>query len=225
MMILTQTLKMPTTVMPTTVKRWLGKKLMVICLLPMALAGLPAHADSQINAATEVITKMIGEVEAYLATDSGDVAKRTQNIAQLFDTHFDLEGIARFSAGPYWRAATDQERITYIQTMRDVMVGTVVRNFDQLSGLNFTTIDSQAKGEKMVLVRGTFNDATGKRPPVSVGWRVITPSAAPAKVLDVEIENISMLVTQKQENIAIIRKNEGRFSALIEAMKERRQSR
>jgi hypothetical protein len=34
-----------------------------------------------------------------------------------------------------------------------------------------------------------------------------------------------MLVTQKQENIAIIRKNEGRFSALIEAMKERRQSR
>ena len=219
MMILTQT-----PAISTIVKRWLGKMLMVICL-PMTLAGLPANADSQINAATEVIGKMIGEVETYLATDPGDVARRTQNIARLFDTHFDLEGIARFSAGPYWRAATDQERITYIQTMRDVMVGTVVRNYDQLSGLNFTTIDSQAKGDKMVLVRGTFNDASGKRPPISVGWRVITPGAAPAKVLDVEIENISMLVTQKQENIAIIRKNEGKFSALIEAMKSRQQSR
>jgi len=218
MMILAQT-----PAISVMVKRWLGKMLMVICLL-MALAGLPANADSQINAATEVISKMIGEVETYLATDPGDVARRTQNIARLFDTHFDLEGIARFSAGPYWRAATDQERITYIQTMRDVMVGTVVRNFDQLSGLNFTTIDSQAKGDKMVLVRGTFNDASGKRPPISVGWRVITPGAAPAKVLDVEIENISMLVTQKQENIAIIRKNEGKFSALIEAMKSRQQS-
>jgi hypothetical protein len=30
-----------------------------------------------------------------------------------------------------------------------------------------------------------------------------------------------MLVTQKQENITIIRQNEGRFSALIEAMKKR----
>jgi len=219
MMILTQT-----PAISVMVKRWLGKMLMVICL-PMALAGLPANADSQINAATEVISKMIGEVETYLATDPGDVARRTQNIARLFDTHFDLEGIARFSAGPYWRAATDQERITYIQTMRDVMVGTVVRNFDQLLGLNFTTIDSQAKGDKMVLVRGTFNDASGKRPPISVGWRVITPGAAPAKVLDVEIENISMLVTQKQENIAIIRKNEGKFSALIEAIKSRQQSR
>ena len=219
MMILTQT-----PAISVMVKRWLGKMLMVICL-PMALAGLPANADSQINAATEVISKMIGEVETYLATDPGDVARRTQNIARLFDTHFDLEGIARFSAGPYWRAATDQERITYIQTMRDVMVGTVVRNFDQLLGLNFTTIDSQVKGDKMVLVRGTFNDASGKRPPISVGWRVITPGAAPAKVLDVEIENISMLVTQKQENIAIIRKNEGKFSALIEAIKSRQQSR
>ena len=218
MMILTQT-----PAISVMVKRWLGKMLMVICL-PMTLAGLPANADSQINAATEVISKMIGEVETYLATDPGDVARRTQNIARLFDTHFDLEGIARFSAGPYWRAATDQERITYIQTMRDVMVGTVVRNFDQLLGLNFTTIDSQAKGDKMVLVRGTFNDASGKRPPISVGWRVITPGAAPAKVLDVEIENISMLMTQKQENIAIIRKNEGKFSALIEAMKSRQQS-
>ena len=105
--------------------------------------------------------------------------------------------------------------------MRDVVIGTVVRNFDQLSGLRFSTIDSQTKGDNMVLVRGLFSDSTGKRPPVSVGWRVITPAMAPAKVLDVEIENISMLVTQKQENITIIRQNEGRFSALIEAMRNR----
>ena len=42
--------------------------------------------------------------------------------------------------------------------------------------------------------------------------------------LDVEIENISMLVTQKQENIAIIRQNQGQFSSLIDAMKQRSQS-
>jgi hypothetical protein len=30
-----------------------------------------------------------------------------------------------------------------------------------------------------------------------------------------------MLVTQKQENIAIIRQNQGQFAALIDAMKQR----
>ena len=203
---------------------WLRSGFVWLCLLPLFLTALPARASDQIAAANNLITNMISEVETYLETDSGSIEKRTENITKLLDTHFDLPAIARFSAGPYWRAANEQERSDYVQTMRDVVIGTVVRNFDQLSGLRFNTIDSQTKGNNMVLVRGSFNDSTGKRPPVSVGWRVITPATAPAKVLDVEIENISMLVTQKQENITIIRQNEGRFSALIEAMRKRHQA-
>jgi phospholipid transport system substrate-binding protein len=203
---------------------WIRSGFVCLCLLPLFLTALPARASDQIAAANNLITNMISEVETYLETDSGSIEKRTENIIKLLDTHFDLPAIARFSAGPYWRAANEQERSDYVQTMRDVVIGTVVRNFDQLSGLRFSTIDSQTKGDNMVLVRGSFTDSTGKRPPVSVGWRVITPAMAPAKVLDVEIENISMLVTQKQENITIIRQNEGRFSALIEAMRKRHQA-
>ena len=211
-------------ILTADLRAWMRSGFVCLWLIPLGLTALPAHASDQLTAANNVITSMISEVETYLETDSGNIEKRTKNITKLLDTHFDLPAIARFSAGPYWRAANEQERVDYVQTMRDVMIATVVRNFDQLTGLRFTTIDSQAKGEKMVLVRGTFNDLAGKRPPVSVGWRVITPAIAPAKVLDVEIENISMLVTQKQENITIIRQNEGRFSALIEAMRKRQQA-
>ena len=189
------------------------------CVFIALFLSIPAHASSQIEAANRLIDNMVRDVENYLLTDSGDISKRTEKITKLLDTHFDIPGIARFSAGPYWRAANERERITYTQSMREALIVSVTRNFDQLAGLRFTLIDSQAKGSKMVLVRGIFRDKAGKRPPVSVGWRVVTPHPAPAKVLDVEIENISMLVTQKQENIAIIRKNGGRFSALIHAMK------
>ena len=40
-------------------------------------------------------------------------------------------------------------------------------------------------------------------------------------MFDIEIENLSLLVTQKQENVAVIRKNKGEFVALINAMKDR----
>ena len=40
-------------------------------------------------------------------------------------------------------------------------------------------------------------------------------------MFDIEIENLSLLVTQKQENVAVVRKNKGQFIALIEAMRER----
>ena len=211
-------------ILTSNLRAWIRRGFVCLCLLPLFLTALPARASDQIAAANNLITNMISDVETYLETDSGSIEKRTENIRKLLDTHFDLPAIARFSAGPYWRAANKQERSDYVQTMRDVVIGTVVRNFDQLSGLRFRTIDSQTKGDNMVLVRGSFNDSTGKRPPVSVGWRVITPTMAPAKVLDVEIENISMLVTQKQENVTIIRQNEGRFSALIKALRKRQQA-
>ena len=193
------------------------------CVFIALFLSVPAQASPQIEEANRLIDTMVRDVENYLLVDSGDISIRSENITKLLDTHFDIPGIARFSAGPYWRTANEEERVTYIKSLRKMLIGTIARNFDRLAGLRFKVIDTQAKGTSMVLVRGTFLDATGKRPPIAVGWRVTTPYQAPAKVLDVEIENISMLITQKQENIAIIRKNGGRFSALIQAMKQRQQ--
>ena len=179
---------------------------------------------NQIDNANKLVTQMMVEVESILAKDINDNTARRENVSALFDRYFDLPTIAKFSAGPYWRAANADQKTAYESAIRDVIIGTVVRNFDQLSGLKFTATQSQAKGTQLVLVNGTFIDTNGQLPSLMVGWRVVTADNASPLILDVEIENISMLVTQKQENIAIIRKNEGNFSALIDAMKQRSQS-
>ena len=179
---------------------------------------------NHIDSANKLVTQMMVEVESILATDvDNDIARRT-NVSALFDRYFDLPTIAKFSAGPYWRAADPDQKIAYQSVIRDVIIGTVVQNFDQLSGLKFTATDSQAKGARLVLVNGTFTDINQQHAPIKVGWRVVIADNASPRILDVEIENISMLITQKQENIAIIRRNEGKFAALIDAMKQLSQS-
>jgi phospholipid transport system substrate-binding protein len=70
----------------------------------------------------------------------------------------------------------------------------------------------------MVMVSGNLLVPNQSITKVSVNWRVSTPDSYMAKIIDIEFENISMLVTQKQENVAIIRKNGGSFSALIKAI-------
>ncbi len=199
--------------------RFFGAVSLMIMLMMMVLPASMVRADARIDAANAVITAMASDIDSYLATDAGDASARLTTVTRMLDTYFDLPTIARFSVGPYWRAASSEERQTYNETLRLAMIGTVVNNFDQLKGLTFTPTDSLPKGDNMVLVRGHFSDKSGQRSPVMVGWRVITPDDGTAKILDVEIENISMLVTQQQENLAIIRQNQGRFSALIEAMK------
>jgi len=194
----------------------------LIVLLGVCLqTNLADDSTKQIDAANQLVAHMIEDVEIILAQDADDRSARTTKITKLFDRYFDLATIAKFSAGPYWRAADAAEQAAYQTAMRDVIIGTVVRNFDQLSGLKFTETGSQAKGPQLVLVNGKFTHKTDKQPPIAVGWRVVMRDGGPPLILDVEIENISMLVTQKQENIAIIRQNAGKFAAVIDAMQQR----
>ena len=67
---------------------------------------------SQIDDANKLVTQMMVDVESILAQDLNDDLARRENVTALFDRYFDLPTIAKFSAGPYWRAAdTDQNRL------------------------------------------------------------------------------------------------------------------
>ena len=65
-----------------------------------------------------------------------------------------------------------------------------------------------------------MSDPTGAQADAVVSWRVSTKEGEAPLIIDVEIENISMLITQQQENTAIIRKNGGKFSSLIKVLQD-----
>jgi len=195
----------------------------LIAMLVAAAAILPlgASADSRVTGASALIDTMITDLETFLATDTGDAEARATEIDRVLSTYFDMDSITRFSAGQYWRAADTTQRGEYGALFREVLCGTIVRNFDQLEGLVYEAGGATAKGDKFVIVSGTFSDTKGNIAPVGVNWRVLTREGMAPKVFDIEIENLSLLVTQKQENVAVIRKNKGDFGALIDAMRER----
>ena len=197
------------------------RQMMAMMVAMLTLFPLTAHADARVTAAGALVDTMISDLETFLATDTGDQSARTAEIDRVLNTYFDMDSITRFSAGQYWRAASSEQKTEYRSLFREVLCGTIVRNFDQLQGLAYTADAATAKGDKFVIVSGTFTDTTGQRPAVKVNWRVLTREGAAPKVFDIEIENLSLLVTQKQENVAVIRKNKGEFVALINAMKDR----
>ena len=196
------------------------RQMMAMMVAMLTLVPLTAYADARVTAAGALVDTMISDLETFLATDTGDESARTAEIDRVLNTYFDMDSITRFSAGQYWRAASSEQKTEYGALFREVLCDKIVRNFDQLQGLAYTADAATAKGDKFVIVSGTFTDTTGQRPAVKVNWRVLTREGAAPKVFDIEIENLSLLVTQKQENVAVIRKNKGEFVALINAMKD-----
>ena len=88
-------------------------------------------------------------------------------------------------------------------------------------GLTFIPTISKVRGDKLILVGGIIQDGTGALPDVEIFWRVSAIAGQPMRVIDVQIENISMLKTQRDENEAIIRRGGGSFDALLRSLDER----
>ena len=193
----------------------------VILAASLTMNSGQAHADSRIVEAEDFISSLIEDIRITVEADATTEDEKMAAINAIVDSYFDVDGITRFSAGRYWRAASSEQRKQYTRQFRNVLINTARRQFDQILGLTFTPTLSKVRGDKLILVGGTIQDSNGKLPDVEIFWRVSALAGQPMRVIDVEIENISMLKTQRDENEAIIRRGGGSFDALLQSLGER----
>ena len=187
---------------------------MLVCV------GGAAYANDRVSEAEHLVTALITELEQASLQDDMTDGDNKQVLDQLVESYFDVDAITRFSVGRYWRLATESERSEYAKLFRFVLLNQANEQFHKLRDLEFKPTTTNTKGDKLILVGGIIHDKSGEFPDVEIFWRVVARPDMPAKIFDIEIENISMLKTQQDENTTLIRRNAGRFSALIEALQE-----
>ena len=156
-----------------------------------------ARADSRVLEADAFILSLINDIRITVEATTETYDERKAAINAVVDTYFDVDGITRFSAGRYWRAASDEHRVHYAKQFRNVLVNTASRQFDQINGLTFIPTMSKVRGEKLILVGGIIQDSSGALPDVEIFWWVSAIAGQPMRVIDVQIENISMLKIQR----------------------------
>lgn len=192
---------------------------MMVIFLSMTISQV--NADERVSRAEALISALIMDIRLTVESAFKTEDERVSAINAVVDTYFDVEGITRFTAGRYWRGASKEQRAHYAKQFRNVLIKTASRQFDQIIGLSFLPTTSKIRGDKLILVGGFIHDTTGKMPDVEIFWRVSAIKGKPMRVIDVEIENISMLKTQRDENETIIRRKGGSFNALLESLDAR----
>ncbi len=178
-----------------------------------------ALANDRTGEAADLVSSLVERIQATVDKNPTPEEIRAET-DMIIDEYFDYNLIARFAAGQAWRSASDAEKSAYKTAFRNVLLSLAETQFEYFKNLEYHPKDTIAKGKKLVVVRGMIHDITGKLPDTVVAWRVNTRQGKPVRIIDVEVENISMLITQQQENTAIIRQNGGKFSALVTAMEK-----
>jgi phospholipid transport system substrate-binding protein len=183
-------------------------------------------ADDYIDASASFVRTLADKAITTLTNPELSAEDRRQHFRELFNESFAVKGIALYVLGRYRKRATEAELAEYLALFEDVIVNTWADRFTEYAGQKFevdSAVDtpSPSKSEKAALVRSTFYpDPTS---PVEIEWRVASNGSI-FKIVDVKVSGLSLAKTQQDEFGSVIRANGDKVSALIDKLREMRDS-
>lgn len=146
-------------------------------------------------------------------------AQREERFSTLLHSGFDIPRIARFVLGRYWLSASDQERNQFGQLFADWIVRTYSARFKEYSGETIRIAGSRQESPTGYVVSSKLIHANGA-PPATIYWHV-RDNGGELKIVDVEVEGISMALTEREEIASVIQRNGGSIASLNQTLQQR----
>ncbi len=170
--------------------------------------------------AAQAVLRMVQEAMAVVSDASLSEDQRAEKIRHLMAQDIDIPPIARFVLGRYWRAATERQREAYVAAYSDYFLATYAAKIGG-SGAAVDRIDvikTQVHGAKDFLVHSVVARAGGE--PLRLIWRLRQRDGR-YRIIDMMVEGVSLVQTQRQEFVSFIRANGGSVDKLIAELRQR----
>ena len=198
---------------------WKYNRILFVVFLVVLTLPLPLRAaDGAVLSKQEKIIQTLGD-DALKELVQGDVtqAQREKKMAQMLDKYFDLKTIGRFALGRNWRTADSKQQGEYMELFRGLVIRTYAHRFGEYSGEAFEVTGYRELNKRDSLVHSKIIPAD--RSPVLVDWRLRTGKDSDFRVVDVIVEGVSMIQTQRSEFESLFDKNGGDFDAFLASLK------
>ena len=127
--------------------------------------------------------------------------------------------MGKWVLGRYWRRASRGEKLEYLKLFENLIVATYAKRFSAYTDESLKIIKVASRGQANAIVYSNIERGSQQKP-IRVDWRVVF-SDGRYKVTDIVVEGISMKQTQRSEFASVIRRNGGKVTGLLEALREK----
>ena len=152
--------------------------------------------SSRIKKAEILSKKIFNDLFSIVNQKSSDKNKK-KSLLNLFDRYADVPIIARAVLGSPWRKLNQNERTNFINAFRQYLAKKYTAQFSEFAGAEMLIEKSRDSGGKAGIMVETRLLMPGSAP-IKVGWQVSDASGV-FKMIDVKIEGISLLTTERGE--------------------------
>ena len=174
-----------------------------------------AHSD-ELSDAKKYIENNVNESFKALSTPNLTDAQRYRRAITLLEEHLSFPAIARLSIGHHWRNMSELQRTNYEKLFENWVKKSTAKRIaalDHTKQGKIKVIDAkQNKKNFIVTTEASLGDAT-----VNLGWNIRKLKHG-LKVIDLNIEGVSMVQTQRAEFNALIER-EGSIEAFLDVLR------
>ncbi|QIG51989.1 ABC transporter substrate-binding protein [Nordella sp. HKS 07] len=167
------------------------------------------------------LTYAASPAESYVSSVGNGViaAARANSVSQfrsLLRSNADIAAIAIYSLGPYRKSLTNDVKAEYYSLVENYIARVFQQNAKKLAGQSLEVKGAKDAGDS-VLVRSILNMGGGGVMPVT--WRLVKRGGG-FRIFDVNVDGIWLASTQKTNFVAVLKKNNGNMSALLNYLKQ-----
>ena len=187
--------------------------------LILALIFIPIHSfsDEKIEQSKYFVENLGKQVVEKVSNINLSESERIVNFRNLYLDSFDNYYISRFVLGQYWKRLDSNMRKQFVESFNNYIVTTYAPKFKGWEG-TFKATDSLLENNYYNVKMNVLNK---DGPTLKFMWKIYLDKNKDFKILDVNIDGVSMLVTQRAEFMSVIKNNPKGVIGLIEAMKKK----
>ena len=181
---------------------WISKLIIILGIFFLN----SANADIRVKASQQIYNFLNTIKEFASEKDSLIKIKRSDELLDMVD----LEFMSKATVGKHWKTVNDNEKIIFKRKLFNKFIQFIDLHLEDFKEIKFQEKSIKLRGQKLVYVTGSID--TKKIKNLDITWKL---SSKENKILDVEIEKISLIKTQKLEMRPLLKKNKNNFSQFI----------
>ena len=140
--------------------------------------------------------------------------EKHSKFTNLVMSAIDLNLISKFVLSKTWKNATDDQKERYIQAFKDYFINSYANKLDQYSGEQVEVVDAEEAGKYVIVNSFIYREGTDTLK-INLKWRLLNRDGE-IKIIDLNIEGISLIIAQREEFQSFLANNEGDLEKLIE---------
>ena len=178
--------------------------------------GVGARAELDGEQAVSFV-KNVGDRLVAVINGPGDAAQKRAALTPVVDASVDVEGVARFCLGRFWRTASADEQRQYIDAFHTMLVGNIAGSIGEYQGVRFNVGRAQHRAD------GEVVETTIERPnnkPSRVDWLIAEGAGAP-RIEDMITEGVSLRLTERSDYESYLAGNGNSVRGLIDGMRKK----